>query len=287
MAKQRTGSAVWCRRSRILPGEAQVGEALALEPGQGKPVPLHGEEGQEHGPEGVPGDGVPEEDHQRREVVEVALVAQGLEDAEGDADRVGQEEGDPPEVDGDGQAADDEVLHRHGVAEGVAQVEGGQVRQVETVAHQHGAVEAVVPLQALQVRLGDLDGGEAAAGRGPGLAGLVGAGDAHPHLVDGTARHELAQEEDDEGDAQQGGHDQEQAPEDVPAQGVGARDGHGRDATGRGRWPFRTPPRSPRCGPSGHRCARARATRRHCRGARRRAARAGEERDRTPPGRDR
>jgi hypothetical protein len=80
-----------------LAEKAHLREPLTLESSQGKPVMLHREQGQEHRAQGISRDGISQEDQQRGEIVESALVTERLENTQGDAHRVGQQKGDDRE----------------------------------------------------------------------------------------------------------------------------------------------------------------------------------------------
>ena len=194
---------------------SQVLEIDAGESAHGKPFQAGGEEKQQKGAEDVAGNRVAHENDDRGAVVEERAVADRFDDPEGDADRVGDDEGEDAVENGDGEPRTDDAPDRLVVAVAVAEVAGHDLADPVEVTDQDRLVETVVFLKLLDLVLGEglvL----AADGRCPPALGIE-----HLRLHQGTLqrppRDEPGNDENQNGHTKEGGRKENETPEKIIA----------------------------------------------------------------------
>ena len=148
----------------------------------------------------------------------------GLEDAERDADAVGEERRHEAVVDRDRQPVGDDLRHRLVVAERHAEIEPERIEEPGSVGDEERPVEAVELAEPGELLFGNVQlntGGRAAA---PGhLSAAARARESHAKLIDLSTWDELAKQEGGEGDADERRDHQQQPANHVVAQRLAAR----------------------------------------------------------------
>ena len=138
----------------------------------------------------------------------------GLQDAERDADPVGEERRDESIVDRNRETVSDYPKYGFAVPEGVAEVESNDIPEPRGVGHREWLVEAVVLGELRQLLLGDVELRDGPAPT-PDLTTSPGTGQSHPDLIDLPARNELEEREGHQRDTEKGRNHEEDSSDDV------------------------------------------------------------------------
>lgn len=162
-------------------------------------------------------------------------MVESLRDAEWDRDQVGEDRGNETVVEGDRHLLDDEVPDRNEVPLRLAEIESGEVAEVETVApwleveaiaetypREDGPIEPVVLPQDLQLLRRNRRPRDGRTASTRNLAATTRTRHLKPDLIDRAAWDELTEYENDEGDPEERRDHEQESTDDVGAKSARA-----------------------------------------------------------------
>src|SRR5690606_16108368 len=225
----------------LAPG-AQLLPVVGGQPAQREPVEITatGEQYDQQDRQQAAGNGVADDDQRTGPDIERRAVANGLADAQGNGDQIGDQRGPQPQGDGHRHLLDDQIDDAGITEKAVAEIEGQVALDHEPKALMGRLVEAVHALDlGDDLRIQPLGAAVAAAAgdlrvhaAGNTAGGALEALEVGDHLFHRAARGGLDDQEVDQQDAEQGGNDQQQTPNDVGQHGSGLLLGFGQQHRG-------------------------------------------------------
>src|SRR5690606_21379256 len=225
----------------LAPG-AQFLPVVGSQPAQGEPVEVAaaGKQHDQLNGQQEAGNRVADDEQRAGPNIEGRAVADGLADAQRDGEQIGSEVGPQAEENRHRHPLDDQINNTEITEEAVAEIEGQVALDHEPEALMGRLVEAVHALDlGDDLRIQPLGAAVAAAAgdlrvhaAGNTAGGALEALEVGDHLFHRAARGGLDDQEVDQQDAEQGGNDQQQTPNDVGQHGSGLLLGFGQQHRG-------------------------------------------------------